>query len=131
MLCICKNKEDEKKKGKSKLSATMPHKTRVYIYIIYVTIRDHIYVCTHTTIYISNDVEIHKHRGKSYIYRRAAGKQCNRKINDHAGWLRNKNNIVGNGVDIPGRAETQKPNVANTLIDARGQNGWHRVRRTT
>ena len=130
MLCICKNKEDEKKKGKSKLSATMPHKMRVYIYR-YVTVRNHIYVCTHTTIYISNDVEIHKHRGKRYIYRRAAGKQCNRKINDHAGWLRNKNNIVGTGVDIPGRAETQKPNVANTLIDARGQNRWHRVRRTT
>ena len=33
-------------------------------------------------------------------------------------------------MDIPGRAETQKPNIANTLIDARGQNCWHRVRKT-
>ena len=78
MLCICKNKEDEKKKGKSKLSATMRHKIRVYIYK-YVIIRNHIYVCTHTIIYIGNDVEIHKHKGESYIYRRAVGKQCNRK----------------------------------------------------
>ena len=56
---------------------------------------------------------------------------CNRKIKDHAGWVRNQNNIVGTGVDIPGRAETQKPNAANTLTAARGQNRWHRLRRTT
>ena len=49
---------------------------------------------------------------------------------DHAGWVRNQNNIVGTGVDIPGRADTQKTNVANTLIDAGGQYRWHRVRRT-
>ena len=33
-------------------------------------------------------------------------------------------------MDIPGRAETQKSTAANTLIDARGQNHWHRVRKT-
>ena len=49
---------------------------------------------------------------------------------DHAGWVQNQNNIVGTGVDIPGRADKQKPNVANTLIDARVQNRWHRVRKT-
>ena len=74
MLCICKNKEDEKKKGKSKLSATMPYKICVYIYV---TICNHIYVCMHRTIYIGNDVEIHKHINKMYIYRRTIGKHYN------------------------------------------------------